>query len=71
LAEQRAIVIHAADYATENFIKQNGRLGRSLGCPAVSPEICEPIIQILKNGACLFMYYPDENYLKVSSFCKG
>jgi hypothetical protein len=71
LAEERAIVIHGADYATENFIKKNGRLGRSLGCPAVSPEMCEPLIQILKDGACLFMYFPDEQYLKTSSLCKG
>ncbi|MCX6180747.1 MAG: murein L,D-transpeptidase catalytic domain family protein [Bacteroidetes bacterium] len=69
LAEERAIVIHGADYVCENFIKQNGRLGRSLGCPAVSPELCAPIIDVLKDGTCFFMYYPTKEYLEKSELC--
>ena len=62
-AIKRAIIIHAADYATENFIKKYGRLGRSLGCPALPPEICKPIIDSIKGGTCLFIYNPDNKYI--------
>ncbi|WP_245598401.1 murein L,D-transpeptidase catalytic domain family protein [Sporocytophaga myxococcoides] len=58
-AEGRSVVIHAADYVCEDFIKTNGRLGRSHGCPAVSPEESEKIIQLLEGGSCLFIYHPD------------
>src|SRR5665811_1942902 len=43
-AVQRAIIIHAAEYATENFIKKYGRLGRSYGCPSLPPDMNKPII---------------------------
>jgi hypothetical protein len=65
-AVQRAIIMHGADYATENFIKKYGRLGRSYGCPSVPPEMNKPIIETIKEGTCLFIYNPDENYLKKS-----
>ena len=66
VAEERGIVMHAADYVCDAFIKQNGRLGRSQGCPAVSQEFCQPIINAIKNGSYLFMFYPDSNYLHKS-----
>ncbi|OFY56114.1 MAG: hypothetical protein A2X22_14395 [Bacteroidetes bacterium GWF2_49_14] len=66
-AERREIIIHAADYATETFIKQNGRLGRSLGCPVVPPELNKPIIETIKGGTCLFVYHPDTQYLASST----
>lgn len=65
-AVQRAIIMHGADYATENFIKKYGRLGRSYGCPSVPPEMNKPIIETIKEGTCLFIYNPDENYLRKS-----
>lgn len=58
-AEGRSVVIHAADYVCEDFIKTNGRLGRSHGCPAVSPEESDQIIHLLEGGSCLFIYHPD------------
>lgn len=66
-AAKREIIIHAADYATESFIKKNGRLGRSLGCPVLPPEMNKPIIETIKNGTCLFIYNPSDAYLAKSS----
>jgi hypothetical protein len=66
-ALKRAIIIHAADYATENFIKKYGRLGRSLGCPALPPDLNKPIIETIKDGTCLFLYNPSDSYLCKSS----
>lgn len=66
-AVKRAIIIHAAEYATENFIKKYGRLGRSMGCPALPPDLNKPIIDIIKGGTCLFIYNPDNNYIGRSS----
>lgn len=66
-AIKRAIIIHAAEYATENFIKKNGRLGRSLGCPALPPDLNKPIIETIKGGTCLFLYNPDNKYICSSS----
>lgn len=66
-AYERAIVMHGADYVSESFIKNTGRLGRSLGCPAVSVEENEKLIRILGRGAGLFLYSYDQNYLNKSS----
>ncbi len=57
-ARKRAIVIHGADYVSENFIKQNGGLGRSLGCPSLPMNISKEIIDTIKNKSGLFVYHP-------------
>lgn len=57
-ARERAVVMHGADYVSETFIKQNKRLGRSQGCPAVPVEMNGKIINIIKNKSCLFIYHP-------------
>jgi hypothetical protein len=67
-ARERAIVIHGADYAREDFIKQTGRLGRSLGCPALPHEITVEIIDMIKDRSVLFIYGKDDNYLNQSQF---
>lgn len=61
-AEARAIVMHGADYVSEAFIKQNGRLGRSLGCPAVPMEVKDKIIEAVNGGTCLFVNKSDAGY---------
>lgn len=66
-AEERAIVLHGADYANQGFVKQQGYLGRSLGCPAVPNNQVEAIIHAIQGASCLFVYAPDNNYLKKSS----
>lgn len=65
-ARDRAIVIHGADYAKEEFISQTGRLGRSLGCPAIPAEIAHDLIDIIKENSLLFIFGNDEQYLSNS-----
>ena len=58
----RAVVIHGADYVSENFVKQYGRLGRSLGCPALPVKETPAIINKIKNNTCLYIYGSDQKY---------
>ncbi|MGV3695618.1 murein L,D-transpeptidase catalytic domain family protein [Flavobacterium sp.] len=60
-ARNRAVVMHGADYVSDSFIKQNKRLGRSQGCPAVPVEMNEKIINVIKNKSCLFIYHPSKS----------
>ncbi|MEO6638901.1 MAG: murein L,D-transpeptidase catalytic domain family protein, partial [Ginsengibacter sp.] len=69
-AEERDIVVHAADYVTAGVVKSQGYLGRSLGCPALSPAIFKPIINSIKNGSCLFIYGNDGKYITNSKMLK-
>ncbi len=66
-ARERAIVMHAADYVNEGVAKSRGFIGRSWGCPAVSPELNEPIVNAIGNGSCLFIYSPQQSYLAQTS----
>ncbi len=61
-AYDRAIVLHGADYVSEKFIQQNGYLGRSYGCPAVPKVISKKLIDVIRGGSCMFLYYPSKNY---------
>ena len=70
-ALQRAIVMHGADYVSEEFIKNQKRLGSSWGCPAVPKALAEPIINTIKGKNCLFIYYPDSSYLSGSQWLKA
>ncbi|MGQ4879004.1 murein L,D-transpeptidase catalytic domain family protein [Billgrantia sp. LNSP4103-1] len=70
LAYQRAIVIHGADYVSEAFVQQTGRLGRSHGCPAVRQEVTYPLIDSIKEEHYLFAYYPDPEWLESSAFLR-
>jgi hypothetical protein len=67
-AKSRAIVIHGAKYATQDFVSQHGRLGHSWGCPAVSPHLAKPLIDHIKGGSLVFAYYPDAKWLQHSKF---
>jgi hypothetical protein len=71
MAMARAIVMHGADYANENVINSKGYLGRSLGCPALPQTINKKVIDKIKEGNVLFVYYPDANYLKRSELLNG
>jgi hypothetical protein len=62
-ARSRAIVMHGAGYVSGDYIAQYGRLGRSLGCPALPHKSNTGIIDLIKEGTVLFGYYPDQDYL--------
>ena len=61
-AAARSVVMHGADYVSEDFIKQNGRLGRSLGCPALPMDQYSQIIDAVNGGTCLFLNKSDAGY---------
>jgi hypothetical protein len=71
LAEERNIVVHGASYVSESFIRQNGYLGRSQGCPALPEAEAAAIIDVIKNGTCIFIYHPQQKYLIQSPCLKG
>ncbi|WP_133271677.1 murein L,D-transpeptidase catalytic domain family protein [Hymenobacter radiodurans] len=58
----RSVVMHGADYVSEEFVRQYGRLGRSLGCPALPMDQYAQIIDEVGGKTCLFLNGPDENY---------
>jgi hypothetical protein len=60
-ARNRGIVMHAADYVSNFFIKAHNRLGRSQGCPALPAEFISKIINKIKDKSCLYIYYPTTN----------
>lgn len=70
-ARNRAIVMHSADYVNDNFIFKNGRLGRSLGCPALPEKGFSETIKRIKGGSILYIYYPDESYFERSDLAKS
>ena len=47
----RDIVIHAAEYATEEWVQEHGRCGNSWGCFAIDPKALQRVIEGIKNGA--------------------
>nr|BDT29535.1 murein L,D-transpeptidase catalytic domain family protein [Bacteriovorax sp. HI3] len=55
-ARARNIVLHGADYATQWFADQKGRLGLSQGCPAVAPNKIEGVIKKLKGRGLLYIH---------------
>lgn len=55
-AFNRAIVLHRADYVSDTFIKQTGRIGRSEGCFAVETTVADTLIDKLKNGTYILAW---------------
>lgn len=65
-ARARGVVMHAADYVCEDFVKNHHRLGRSQGCPALPNGITKEVIKLIKDKSCLFIYHPSQEYAKKS-----
>lgn len=72
-ARRRAIVIHGADYVDKSWVARQGRIGRSHGCPAVSQQAIDTLVDNLKGGQFLFAYHPDEQWMQTSAYvnCAG
>jgi L,D-transpeptidase catalytic domain len=70
-ARERAIVIHGAPYVNPAATRTLGRLGRSLGCPALRPAVARTLIDTIKEGSLVFSYYPDREWLRDSRFLNG
>ncbi|MBU2156346.1 MAG: murein L,D-transpeptidase catalytic domain family protein [Gammaproteobacteria bacterium] len=72
LARERAIVIHGASYVSPSLVQSQGRIGRSLGCPAVRPEVARIVVDQLKGGQFLFAWHSNQRWLKGSAYldCK-
>lgn len=62
-ARNRGVVIHGADYVSQDYIERNGRLGRSFGCPAIPREENQEIVDLLTGGTCVFIYAKNQRYL--------
>ena len=67
-AYDRAVVVHGADYVNDGFVAGQKRLGRSWGCPAVSNQLIGKVINYIGGGTCLFIYYPQKNYMASSTW---
>lgn len=68
-AEARAIVVHGAGYIGDEWV--GGKMGRSFGCPAVPARYASKVINLIKNGTCLFIYHPLKSYLHGSNVLNG
>lgn len=73
LARERAIVIHGASYVNPGLVRSQGRIGRSLGCPAVRPEVARMVVDKLKGGQFLLAWHSDPRWLSRSALlaCKS
>ena len=70
-ASRRNIVLHGADYIGTDYLKNNGEMGRSLGCSVIPNDVSPKIIRTIKNGSLMFVYYPSKKYLSESSVING
>ncbi|MGN6802777.1 MAG: murein L,D-transpeptidase catalytic domain family protein [Ginsengibacter sp.] len=70
-AESRAIVIHPADYVSENTVRSLGFLGRSFGCPALPSKLAPSIIKTIKDGSCFFVYSNNQKYFSRSQLLQS
>ena len=70
-AAKRNIVVHGSEYVGSDFLRMNRFNGRSFGCPAVPSSETSELIQTIKNGTCLFIYYPTKKYIAKSKILNG
>ena len=60
-------MLHGAQYVDED--RADDRLvGRNWGCPAVRPKISKILIDAIKEGSVLWIYYSHDEWLGESEF---
>ncbi len=69
MARARHIVIHGAEYVAQHYVDDVGYIGRSFGCPALPLELNKKIIDLIKDGSCLYIHTNDKNYSSLTSYC--
>jgi hypothetical protein len=69
-AEERAVVVHGANYIGDHRVSSE-YMGRSFGCPAVPQEQADKVINLLKDGTCMFIYHPSSRYVQESKILNG
>lgn len=67
MAMRRNIVLHGCAYVGQDYLENFGATGTSLGCPALPAAVSGAIIHAVKNGSCLFIYHPTQDYLDHST----
>lgn len=60
-ARERGVVMHGADYVSK-AIAEAGRLGRSLGCPALAWDNKDKIIDAIMEKTVMYINGPDFQY---------
>lgn len=61
----RGVVAHGAPYVTSD------KAGRSEGCPAMEPNRAERLLPKLADGAMVFLFAPDANWLSNDPWLSG
>lgn len=61
-ARRREIVVHGAVYVGACIAESKGRMGRSFGCPAVSTEVAEQVIDAIKDKTVMFINGNSNSY---------
>jgi hypothetical protein len=69
-AEARDVVVHGAQYIGDQRAEA-AYMGRSFGCPAVPQALAPKVINLIKDGTCLFIYHPSNDYLQSSTILNG
>lgn len=61
-ARKRAIVVHGANYVSQQTINILGRLGRSQGCPAVPQNQVKTVVTAMEGKTVLFIHSSEQLY---------
>lgn len=61
-ARKRAIVVHGANYVSQQTIDALGRLGRSQGCPAVPKYQVKTVVNAMEGRTVLFINNSSQFY---------